>query len=101
MAANSGAKMLVENNILEADPEKSFVGIVIGTGQRQPKGFVRIVGNTLQNGAKLDAYMSDEIQTPDYKRSVSVADDSLKAVLKRDTGWQKTSVDFSTLLEKQ
>lgn len=84
MAANASSKVLVEGNIFEAD--QSTIAMSIGTGSHI-KGFVRTKNNSLINGAQLDSYMPQNVQTPYYYRTVSQADEDLKTLLNSECGW--------------
>jgi pectate lyase len=91
MAANASAKVLIEANIFEASEDK--MAINIGT-RDHINGFVKIKDNLLLNGAVLDSYMPEEVPPMDYSRGVHEADEELKKLIKRDSGWQNIPSNF-------
>ncbi len=98
MAANAHSRVLVEANVFQA--KQSTMAISVGTGTHI-KGFVRLRNNMLLNGAELDSHMPHEVPEAPYKRKVDKADNGLRELLNRETGWQNMVVDFSSLTGRE
>jgi pectate lyase len=99
MAANSGARVLVEANVFEPRKGDSRAALISGTG-KHPKGFVRIRCNALRGGTQLSEHRPEEVAAPPYCRSIDRANAALKERLVVGCGWQParsplTAVDTS------
>lgn len=87
VAANSGARVLVEANLFELSKRDSGVALVSGTGDH-PKGYVRIRDNAVWGRAQLSGYRPEEVAVPGYRRSIDSADAALKQRLVARCGSQ-------------
>jgi len=90
-ASSQDAKFLSENNVYEAAPGGSKIGISTGAyGSDTQSGRTRSEGDVSVNGAELREVMRESVNAPGYSYSMSEPDSAMINNVVSNSGWLDT-----------